>query len=75
MAKCPDLQETKRLRVIRRYVAGYACLIAGFLGLIDLIAGSVIGLGKTEPVPGMLVVLCLLICGGCNLLTTRNPDK
>ena len=73
----PIFKETNRLRAIRRFVAGYACLIAGMFGLIELIAGNVIGLGKTEPVPWILVVpfICLLISGGCNLLATKPPDK
>ena len=69
MAQCPAFKETNRLRILRRYVAGYGCLIAGIIGLVELGTGEDIGWRK------VLLHVLLVIAGVCNLLTSKAPAK
>jgi hypothetical protein len=71
----PLLQETNRLRLLRRFVAGYACLGVGAFCLSDLFARNVLGWGDAEPLnPRHLALhVLLVITGAGNLLTSKSP--
>jgi len=61
--------ETNRLRILRRYVAGYACLIVGIVGLLELGFGDAMGWRR------VLLSVMLVITGAGNLMTSKTPRK
>lgn len=69
----PLFKETNRLRIVRRFIAGYACLVFGLFGLMDMLARNVLGLGKTAQfnLLDLILFVCLMVAGGCNVLDTR----